>query len=676
MGGVLQRHCEIELRPSQIIEVRTSPLDDGGFVKTLNDVSTRRQDQDALREARDRAEMASRARTAFLATMSHEIRTPLSGIVSMADLMATTPLDQVQRRYVEITRDSAEHLLELLSDVLDVTKLDEPQVQLESISFDFMQQLRAVLDIVSPKALEKGLPIGCLIAPDVPRTMTGDPGRLRQVLINLIGNAIKFTMSGYVLINVSRLHEGVGDHLLVSIEDTGIGIATENQSGLFVDFSQVDSSISRRFGGTGLGLAISRKLITRMGGTIGVKSTLNQGSTFYFRIPLIGFVEPELQGLEDLAIAIATRNEFERRLLELQLKPTFAQVQAFDDADAASSWLQHEAKGRRHILLAHASAVSDKSNFAGRQFEAFLLCARQDFLAQEYAKAHSFRGLMQTPVFLDDLQLCLASPTMLKSDMRDVNQISPLAGRLKGLHVLLAEDNITNQFALCRMLENMGAHVTAVKDGHEAVDAARARPFDVVVMDVMMPELDGLAAARAIRALDVAWCNMPMVALTASAFAEDREAAFAAGMNGFATKPITARRLLDAIEACLIPDEIMPNEDTHMMNELPVQDHEWLAQLSEDLGQDNLDKALHLFREDLRNRMENLRKGGLAAETLRREAHAIKGSAASFGFRRIAYAAEQLELAARQGRSQQFEELRSTLLYAVEPVIDVAQVLR
>ena len=666
LGGVLQGHREIELKKGQIIEVRTSPLAGGGFVKTLNDVSKRRLDQDALREARDRAEMASRARTAFLATMSHEIRTPLSGIVSMADLLATTPLDQVQRRYVEITRDSAEHLLELLSDVLDVTKLDAPQVQLESIPFDLMRHLRSVLDILSPKAHEKGLPIGCVIASDVPRSLTGDPGRLRQVLINLIGNAIKFTKSGHVMVSVTRLHDAAGDHLRVSIEDTGIGIAEENQPDLFVDFSQVDSSISRRFGGTGLGLAISRKLVTLMGGKIGVKSVLNQGSTFYFQIPLVGFEEPEHRDLEDMAIAIATTHEFERRLLERQLKPAYAQVMGFEEAKAASDWLQHKAQGRRRILLADASAVAETEQFAGVDFEAFLLCARPDFLAQEFAATHGFAGLVQTPIFPDDLRTTLVTPKMRETDMREVNEISPLAHRLKGLHVLLAEDNVTNQFALSRMLENMGAHVAAVKDGQAAVDAARARPFDVVVMDVMMPELDGLAAARAIRALDVPWHSMPMVALTASAFAEDREAAFAAGMNGFATKPITARRLLDAIDACRNLSEGKPEEDVKVSSELPVQDHAWLAQLSEDLGQDNLDQALKLFRDDLQRRTDGLRTGALIADTLRREAHAIKGSSASFGFRRLAYAAEQLELAARQGKSEEFEELRDTLLREAE----------
>ncbi len=663
LGGVLQDHLELELQAGQIIEVRTSPLPDGGFVKTLNDVSARRRDQDALREARDRAETASRARTAFLATMSHEIRTPLSGIVSMADLMATTPLDQVQRRYVEITRDSAEHLLELLSDVLDVTKLDAAQVQLEAIDFDLLHQLRSALDIVSPKALEKGLPIGCIIAPDVPRALNGDPGRLRQVLINLIGNAIKFTKAGRVLLDVSRVHDEKGEHLLVSIEDTGIGISPENQRDLFLDFSQVDSSISRRFGGTGLGLAISRKLVTRMGGTIGVNSALNRGSTFFFQIPLTGFQEPEHFPLQDMAVAIATRNNFERRLFERQLKPAFARVASFEDTSTAIDWLQRGSGDTRRVLLANASAVPEGSHLSDRGFEAFLLCPRQDFLAHEYASAHGFVGLVQTPIFLDDLRASLAQPTVRPLDIREVNQVSPLAGTLTGLHFLLAEDNVTNQFALSRMLENMGAQVTAVKDGREALEAARLRAFDVVVMDVMMPELDGLAAARAIRALDVAWHNMPMVALTASAFAEDREAAFAAGMNGFATKPITARRLLDAIQACLHrTDDASTDDGAQRADELPLLDRKWLKQLSEDLGAQNLTQALTVFLDDLQRRIDALRDGELAADALRREAHAIKGSAASFGFRRVAHAAEQLELAARQGRNGQFEVLRAALL--------------
>jgi signal transduction histidine kinase/CheY-like chemotaxis protein len=667
VGGPLLERLEVEYRPNCILEVRTSPLSGGGFVKTLSDITARRRDQDLLLDARDRAETASRARTSFLATMSHEIRTPLSGIVSMADLIAATPLDPVQQRYIEITRDSAEHLLALLSDVLDVTKLDADQVSLESIRFDFFQTLRGALDILSPKAIEKGLSVGCYLAPDVPREVMGDPGRLRQVLINLLGNAIKFTQAGHVLLEVTRLRDEAGDKLLISVEDTGIGIAKENLQHLFHDFSQIESSITRRFGGTGLGLAISRKLVARMGGTIGVRSEPGKGSTFFFEIPLKDFSEPSIAPCEALALAIAAEHDFDRNVIERQLSPAFAHVAAFKTLADAEAWLQ-QASDPRKILLAEMPIIPrGTKSFAPKGTEAFLLCARQDFLAQEHAIDLACAGLLQKPVFLDDVREALSHAP---APSRKENMRSPLAGELDALHVLLAEDNATNQFALRRMLENMGAQVVTANNGCEAVEQAQLAHFDVILMDVMMPELDGLAAARAIRSSQALNHSTPMIALTASAFAEDREAAYDAGMDGFATKPITARGLLKAINSCLKGRPMRKStEDSgreEMDRQLPALDRKLLDQMAEDLGPQYLAQALEVFFKDLEQRRQALRDLGDHADQLRKAAHAIKGSAASFGFVRVAHAAQALEQAARLGEHQHFEALKNDLLREAE----------
>jgi CheY-like chemotaxis protein len=618
-----------------------------------------------LLEARDRAETASRARTAFLATMSHEIRTPVAGIVSMADLMGATPLDHMQRRYVEITRESAEHLLTLLSDVLDVTKLDADQVSLESIRFDLFRELRCALDILGTKAIEKNLVLGCAIAPDVPREITGDPSRLRQVLLNLIGNAIKFTERGHVLLSVRRLRDGGDERLLISIEDTGIGIAHENLRSLFRDFSQIDSSISRRFGGTGLGLAISRKLIIRMGGSIGVRSELGQGSTFFFEVPLKDFTEPSALVRIPAAIAIVSPDSFERSLIAHQVSLAYSDVAAFTSYDEAQAWLKAAPDSRRILLTELSLVPSQVVTFADAEFDVYLLCARQDFLAYEHASELSCAGLVQKPIFLDDLRETLSRPINTVTPLAAVESLSPLAQKLNGLRVLLAEDNATNQFALRRMLENMGAQVTTAKDGCEALENARQQVFDVILMDVMMPELDGLAAARAIRAMGGSHQTTPIIALTASAFSEDREAAFAAGMNAFATKPITARGLLNSIDDCLnhIPTE--PSQElpaSSSVHDMPALDRKFLDQMSEDLGPQYLAQALQVFLKDLKQRAEALRQEGEDAERLRKAAHAIKGSAASFGFKRLARMAEDLEVAARLGEVARFRELKDTLL--------------
>jgi signal transduction histidine kinase/CheY-like chemotaxis protein len=665
LGGALQPSLEIEFQPERFLEVRTSLLADGGFVKTLSDVTDRRRNQDMLLEARDRAETASRARTAFLATMSHEIRTPVAGIVSMADLMGATPLDHMQRRYVEITRESAEHLLTLLSDVLDVTKLDADQVSLETIRFDLFRELRCALDILGTKAIEKGLVLGCAIAPDVPREITGDPSRLRQVLLNLIGNAIKFTERGHVLLSVTRLQDGAEDRLLISIEDTGIGVAKDNLRGLFRDFSQIDSSISRRFGGTGLGLSISRKLIIRMGGSIGVRSELGQGSTFFFEVPLKGFVEPPPVVPKPAAIAIVSPDSFERALIARQVALIYSDVAAFTTYQEAQSWLTSN-KAQRRILLTELSLVPTQiETCADLGFDVYLLCTRQDFFAYEHASELSCAGLVQKPIFLDDLRESLSRPISAAPSLAAVESVSPLAHKLDGLRVLLAEDNATNQFALRRMLENMGAQVTAAKDGGEALQQARKQTFDVILMDVMMPELDGLAAARALRTMGGPHQTVPIIALTASAFAEDREAAFAAGMNAFATKPITARGLLESIDACLNHAPHMASEHVPVSvsaQDVPTLDRKFLDQMAEDLGPQHLTQALQVFMKDLQQRAQALREEGEDADRLRKAAHAIKGSAASFGFTRLARVAEDLEVAARSGEVARFSDLKDRLL--------------
>ena len=665
LGGALQPRLEIVYSPDRILEVRTSPLPGGGFVKTLSDITDRRRGQDLLLEARDSAEKASRIRTEFLATMSHEIRTPVAGIVSMADLIATTPLDHMQRRYVEITRELAEHLLTLLSDVLDVTKLDADQINLENIRFDLFRELLGALDILGNKATENDLVLGCAIAPDVPREITGDPSRLRQVLLNLIGNAIKFTPSGHVLLNVTRLRDAMDDRLIISIEDTGIGIAHENLRDLFRDFSQIDSSISRRFGGTGLGLSISRKLINRMGGSIGVRSEIGKGSTFYFEIPLKDFVEPTPILREQAAIAIASPDAFERGLIARQVSLAYSDVAAFATYEGAQAWLTAAGAGRR-ILLTELSLVPNAvQGLGGLDWDVFLLCTRQDFLAEEHASELSCAGLVQKPIFLDDLRETLSQSVRTSAQVGAIASMSPLAGKLNGLRVLLAEDNATIQFALRRMLENMGAQVTTANDGREAVDHARAQIFDMILMDVMMPELDGLGAARAIRSMEGPHQKMPIIALTASAFAEDREAAFAAGMNAFATKPITARRLLTSIEDCLRHALDPISQESPMsqsIDDVPALDRQFLDQVAEDLGPQHLTQALHVFLKDLQQRAQALRQEGDDADRLCKAAHAIKGSAASFGFKRLAQMAQDLEDAARAGETARFSELKDRLL--------------
>ncbi len=589
---------------------------------------------DMLEEARDRAEAASRTRTAFLATMSHEIRTPLGSVLSMIDLIGATNLDRRQARYISVTRESAEHLLQLIDDVLDVTKLDADQVRLESIPYDVQRQIRSVLDIVTVKAQEKNLSIGCLMDPDVPRQIIGDPGRLRQVLLNLLGNAIKFTPNGHVLLEVSCRKEAGENRLSFRVEDTGIGIAPENIDHLFRDFSQIDSSISRRFGGTGLGLSISQKLVQRMGGRIEVESKAGIGSAFFFSLPLDCAGTPPMLQREKASIAIISASAFDRDVIRRQIAPGYAAVDSFASVDAALDWFKTCNKDWRQIALLDPSLADQLVSGAG-EIEIFLLATKQEWLASDNSGAPSFAGIVQKPVFLETMRKEIA---LDNTDMAAIQQ--PLSGRLSGMRILLADDHATNLFALRCMLEGMGAQVLSVTNGKAAVERVQQSHIDLVLMDVMMPDMDGLAATRAIRALASPVREIPIIALTASAFVEDRTAAFEAGVNGFATKPVTALGLMEAIQSC----KIQPRTDTGPTSSL---DERVLAQLRRDLGEAHIGTALDLFKKDVTHRCDRLRKALGEPATMRQEAHALKGSAASFGFLQLAEAAARVEAAAR-----------------------------
>jgi len=429
-GDLSAQQAEFERsRPNGVVlEVRTERLPDGGAVRTYTDITERRRNERALAAARDAAEAAGRARSEFLAVMSHEIRTPMNGIIGVAGLLQDMPLGATEKHYVRIILESGQHLLQLINDILDFSRLDAGRLELEDTTFELRQVLRDSIDLMATQASAKGLQLGLEVADDVPPRVVGDPHRLRQVLLNLLGNGIKFTAEGAVRLSVRLVRgEGAAMRIGFAVTDTGIGIAPDALGKLFTEFTQVDSSISRRFGGSGLGLAICRRLIERMGGSISVESVAGVGSTFRFDV---------------------------------------------------------------------------------------LLTLPRDGTGQAAAAAAAHR----------------AAP-----------------GR-----VLIAEDNATNRLVATRMLERMGHRVEAVENGREAVAAVQRGGFDLVLMDVMMPEMDGIAATRAIRRLAGEQARIPIIGLTANAMADDRERCLDAGMTHFESKPISADRLSAAIARVML----------------------------------------------------------------------------------------------------------------------------
>ncbi|MBI1320362.1 MAG: response regulator [Candidatus Hydrogenedens sp.] len=678
------------------------------------EVRDRQAAERSLHEALHSLEEASRFKGEFLANMSHEIRTPMNGVMGMTELLLNTGLSPAQRKFAETIRRSAGALLKIIDDVLDYSKVEAGQLELEYASMDLQANCEDVVDLLHTRAMDKGLRLILRIAPGTPRYVIGDADRIRQVLMNLVGNALKFTSEGYVLIDVCCGTTNASQtHLRFEVVDTGMGIAPETKLRLFDKYTQ-EQQVARKFGGTGLGLAISKQLVHLMGGNIGVESELGKGARFYFEIPSPRDTAQREADLHSALLAgrkmlVIDSCAVERAMLVEQLQEYGAAAEAFEDESDVLAHCTRRAKaGAPYELVLIASDLdglpAESLGHAVFQHEG---CehTRMALITEQgrpgdaaRARSKGFGVYLTRPVRREEIRGALVR--FLEEKERVPAELITRHGLEKygvlshgegtklghydfGLKVLVAEDNAVNQVVAKEVLAGLGCDVTVVDNGRQAVERVSAERFDVVFMDCQMPEMDGFAATREIRRIEGDERHTPIVAMTALAMKGDAERCFEVGMDHYISKPVMVNRVLDVLseygQSGTRPASARPiiigldALESAATGRLPVVDLEQVQQITG--GKiERYHRIVRVFLENMPTRLAEVEGAAKQGdwEEVYRLAHSIKGAAGSLGAARMQAAALELETA---GRNRQIDAIPAGVERLHQTFDELGQVL-